>query len=89
MPHDQTRINRRDFLKLVGTFAATSAATACAPESVPAPSPTQDDELSLQLKTVARMIKLDTGLRVATVDCGGWDTHEYEYVGHAWSVTFI
>ncbi|MCP3956299.1 MAG: DUF1501 domain-containing protein [bacterium] len=27
------------------------------------------------LQTVARMIKLDIGLRVATVDFGGWDTH--------------
>ena len=41
-----------------------------------------DDELSQQLKTVARMIKLDTGLRVATVDYGGWDTHEYETDGN-------
>ncbi|MBV6451466.1 MAG: hypothetical protein MHPDNHAH_02204 [Anaerolineales bacterium] len=40
-----------------------------------------DDELSQQLKTVARMIKLETGLRVATVDYGGWDTHEYENDG--------
>jgi uncharacterized protein (DUF1501 family) len=41
-----------------------------------------DDELSFQLKTVARMIKLDAGLRVATVDYGGWDTHEYETDGN-------
>jgi uncharacterized protein (DUF1501 family) len=41
-----------------------------------------DDELSLQLKTVARMMKLDAGLRVATVDYGGWDTHEYETDGN-------
>jgi uncharacterized protein (DUF1501 family) len=41
-----------------------------------------DDELSLQLKTVARMIKLNAGLRVATVDYGGWDTHEYETDGN-------
>jgi uncharacterized protein (DUF1501 family) len=27
------------------------------------------------LETVAQMIKLDLGLRVATVDIGGWDTH--------------
>ncbi|MEM9552723.1 MAG: DUF1501 domain-containing protein [Acidobacteriota bacterium] len=26
-------------------------------------------------ETIARMIKLDLGLRVATVDFGGWDTH--------------
>jgi uncharacterized protein (DUF1501 family) len=41
-----------------------------------------DDELSNQLKTVARMIKLETGLRVAAVDYGGWDTHEYETDGN-------
>lgn len=27
------------------------------------------------LQTIARMIKLDIGLRVATIDFGGWDTH--------------
>jgi len=41
-----------------------------------------DDELGRQLKTVARMIKLGAGLRVATVDYGGWDTHEYETDGN-------
>jgi uncharacterized protein (DUF1800 family) len=41
MARHQTRMNRRDFLKLIGTFAATSAAAAaCAPEPVPSPSPT-------------------------------------------------
>ncbi len=30
------------------------------------------------LKVVAQMVKLDLGLRVATVDLGGWDTHENE-----------
>lgn len=37
-----------------------------------------DDEFGIQLKTVAQMIKLDAGLRVATVDFGSWDTHEYQ-----------
>jgi len=41
-----------------------------------------DDELGQQLKTIAQMIKLDAGLRVATVDFGGWDTHEYETDGN-------
>ena len=41
-----------------------------------------DNELGNQLKTVARMIKLNAGLRVATVDYGGWDTHEYETDGN-------
>ncbi|MBW7883099.1 MAG: DUF1501 domain-containing protein [Caldilineaceae bacterium] len=30
------------------------------------------------LQAVAQMIKLQLGLRVATVDLGGWDTHEYQ-----------
>ncbi|MBI5943932.1 MAG: DUF1501 domain-containing protein [Chloroflexi bacterium] len=41
-----------------------------------------DDELGRQLKTIAQMIKLDAGLRVAAVDFGGWDTHEYEADGN-------
>ncbi|MDX9991037.1 MAG: DUF1501 domain-containing protein [Anaerolineales bacterium] len=38
----------------------------------------QDDELGTQLKTVAQLIKMEAGLRVATLDFGGWDTHEYQ-----------
>ena len=34
-----------------------------------------DHDLSYSFQTVARAIKLDLGLRVATVDFGGWDTH--------------
>lgn len=42
----------------------------------------QEDELGLQLKTIAQMIKLEAGLKVAAVDFGGWDTHEYETDGN-------
>ncbi len=35
-----------------------------------------DNDLSSQFKLLAQVIKLDLGLRVATVDFGGWDTHE-------------
>ncbi len=31
--------------------------------------------LARDMRTIASMIKLDLGLRVATVDYGGWDTH--------------
>ncbi len=34
--------------------------------------------LGNNLKTVAQMIKMQLGMRVATVDYGGWDTHEYQ-----------
>jgi uncharacterized protein (DUF1501 family) len=37
-----------------------------------------DGYFGTNLKTVAQMIKLDIGLRVAAVDLGGWDTHEYQ-----------
>lgn len=30
------------------------------------------------LQTVAQLIRMDVGLRVACVDFGGWDTHEYQ-----------
>jgi uncharacterized protein (DUF1501 family) len=30
------------------------------------------------LKAVAQLIKMQLGMRVATVDLGGWDTHEYQ-----------
>jgi uncharacterized protein (DUF1501 family) len=30
------------------------------------------------LRAVAQMIKMQLGMRVATVDLGGWDTHEYQ-----------
>lgn len=29
-----------------------------------------------QLQTIAQLVKMDIGLRVATIDLGGWDTHE-------------
>ncbi|MEQ1771095.1 MAG: DUF1501 domain-containing protein [Devosia sp.] len=35
----------------------------------------ENNSLAPSLKTVAQSIKLDLGLRVATVDYGGWDTH--------------
>ena len=30
------------------------------------------------LKTVAQLVKANLGLRAATIDLGGWDTHQYE-----------
>lgn len=30
------------------------------------------------MKTLAQLIKMDLGVRAATVDLGGWDTHEYQ-----------
>lgn len=36
---------------------------------------TQSGSLGAALITIARLIKLDIGLRIATLDVGGWDTH--------------
>src|SRR5690606_20876185 len=30
------------------------------------------------LQTVAQMIKMQLGMRIATIDLGGWDTHDYQ-----------
>lgn len=30
------------------------------------------------LQTVAQMVKMQLGMRIATIDYGGWDTHEYQ-----------
>lgn len=37
-----------------------------------------DNEFGLGLRQVAQLIKANVGLEVATVDLGGWDTHEYQ-----------
>ena len=45
------------------------------PDYVPSVDYPGGDEFSKSLMTIAQSIKLDLGLRVATVDYGGWDTH--------------
>ncbi|WP_049974183.1 DUF1501 domain-containing protein, partial [Azospirillum sp. B4] len=35
-----------------------------------------DGDIGRSLETVARLIRMDAGLKVACVDMGGWDTHE-------------
>jgi uncharacterized protein (DUF1501 family) len=35
-------------------------------------------DLGDNLQALAQLAKMDTGLRVATVDYGGWDTHQYQ-----------
>ncbi len=42
----------------------------------------EDSDFADHLKTVARTIKQQLGLRVATVDLGGWDTHEGQDSGN-------
>jgi uncharacterized protein (DUF1501 family) len=37
--------------------------------------------LGTSLQTVAQLVKMEQGLRIATVDFGGWDTHESQANG--------
>lgn len=39
-------------------------------------------DLGNKLKTLSHLLRLELGLRVATVDMGGWDTHKYQGVGN-------
>jgi uncharacterized protein (DUF1501 family) len=40
-----------------------------------------DGEFAQSLKTIARVVKEGLGMRAATVDLGGWDTHKYQGEG--------
>jgi uncharacterized protein (DUF1501 family) len=46
----------------------------------PAPGVNYDPagDVARPLRAVAQLAKMDIGLEVATVDMGGWDTHEYQ-----------
>ncbi len=39
---------------------------------------TENYEWSQATQTVAQLVRMDVGLRVACLDFGGWDTHEYQ-----------
>lgn len=41
----------------------------------------EGNDFANSLKSVAQLIKAQLGLRVATVDLGGWDTHEWQGEG--------
>lgn len=40
-----------------------------------------EDEIGARFEVAAQMISLDLGIRVATIDIGGWDTHENQGAG--------
>lgn len=61
-------IDAMDIIELNVTGGYTPANGAVYPEG----------QFGDQMKVLAQMIKLDLGLQVATVDIGGWDTHDQE-----------
>jgi uncharacterized protein (DUF1501 family) len=58
------------------TLATLKVLEQLKPKDNPAPYP--KEEFSERLKTLAALLKQGLSLRVATVDLGGWDTHEYQ-----------
>lgn len=68
------------------TLALSSTLAARLGDAPYAPATTYpaDNPVSAPLMTVAQAIKLDLGLRVATVDMGGWDTHVAQSGTFAW-----
>ena len=59
-------LNASDLISLNASNEYTPETTATYPNS----------SFADQLKTIAQMVKLEMGLRMATVDLGGWDTHD-------------
>ena len=59
-------LNASDIIETFGSDGYTPANGAEYPNS----------GLGRDMRTIASMVKLDLGLRVATVDYGGWDTHD-------------
>ena len=67
----QTSLKALDAADIVELYASG--------DYVPAPGALYPDTwFGENLKTIAQMVKLDLGLRVATLDLGGWDHHENE-----------
>jgi uncharacterized protein (DUF1501 family) len=67
----QTSLRALDAADIVELYASG--------DYVPAPGALYPDTwFGDNLKTVAQMIKLDLGLRISTLDLGGWDHHENE-----------
>ncbi len=63
----------REGLNALNTIEQLSGAT------LPEPDPgiyTSDSSLESSFKAIAQLIKMDIGLQVATIDYGGWDTHD-------------
>jgi uncharacterized protein (DUF1501 family) len=68
----------------IGARTIQTVETLAAEEMAYTPQPGvayPDNSFGNALKLVAQMIKLDLGLRIATVDFGGWDTHESQGAG--------
>lgn len=77
-PLDETARYTLDSLQTINQHLSkdSSGNTAAYTSSENAKYP--DNPLSRSLQTLAQIIKMDIGLQVASVDYGGWDTHEHQ-----------
>jgi uncharacterized protein (DUF1501 family) len=80
-------LNGSSWLHLAGheTLEAIDVINGVAGDYKPAGGANYNDNtggLGSSLRTVAQLIKGDLGLRAATVDYGGWDTHESQQNGN-------
>jgi uncharacterized protein (DUF1501 family) len=80
-------VNGSSWLHLAGneTLDAIDVINGVAGDYQPGGGANYDDNtggLGGSLRTVAQLVKADLGLRAATVDFGGWDTHENQQYGN-------
>ena len=77
-------VNGSSWLHAAGneTLDAIDVINGVAGDYKPAGGATYQGGLGDALKTVAQLVKADLGLCTATVDFGGWDTHEHEQNGN-------
>jgi uncharacterized protein (DUF1501 family) len=76
--------NGNSWLHLAGseTLDAMDVINGVAGDYQPGGGANYQGGLASSLKTIAQLIKADLGVRTATVDFGGWDTHENEQYGN-------
>ena len=76
---DEAAMNALDSMKYINDHLVKDDSGKVVPY-IPENNAAYPDNLpfSRSLKTLAQIIKMDMGLQVATVDYGGWDTHEHQ-----------
>ena len=77
-PEQEFGVVAHQTLDLVDVIAANSPENYVPVDGVEYPR----ESIADSLKSIAQLIKLDLGLQAATVDYGGWDTHESQAGGN-------
>ncbi|MBZ0255115.1 DUF1501 domain-containing protein [bacterium] len=77
-PQQEFNVVAHQTLDLIDIIAANSPENYVPVEGVEYPN----ESIARSLQSIAQLIKLDLGLQAATVDFGGWDTHESQAGGN-------